>query len=224
MRQCVKTWSIDETKILTENYNAVSNVELLRLLPKKSKQAIYKKAYKMGLRKTKEIEFLNRSEAMKGNKSPNWKGGKKRTSKGYAQVLIPEHPRADSSGYVMEHIAVWEQKTGVSVPDNCCVHHLNGNKSDNRIENLCLMQFGAHTKLHNTGRKVSDKFRETMSIKARERFSDKRNHPFYKAVDMEDVLARRARGEKVSDICKAYGISKRTYYDKLKDVKDKNAQ
>ena len=49
----LKTLSNEEVDILMENYNKVSNEELSKLLPKKSPLAIYKKAYKMGLRKTK---------------------------------------------------------------------------------------------------------------------------------------------------------------------------
>lgn len=161
----MKTWTEKEISILTTNYNSVTNQVLSEMLPGKTKQAIYKKAYKLGLRKSKEMEFLNRSEAKSREKSSNWHGGVRTTKKGYRQVLIPNHPRADTSGYVMEHIVVWEKATGFSVPDGCCIHHLNGKKSDNRIENLCLMSFGAHTVLHHTGKQLSketkDKIRES---------------------------------------------------------------
>lgn len=163
----MRTWTDRETRILIENYNSVSNSELLRLIQTKSPQAIYKKAYKMGLRKIKEIERLNRSEAMRGENAPNWSGGRRRTSKGYAQILMPGHPRADSSGYVMEHIIAWEQATGVPVSAQCCIHHLNGDKLDNRIENLCLMQRGAHTVFHHAGKPLSQETRRKISEKRR---------------------------------------------------------
>jgi hypothetical protein len=151
----VKTWTREETNILVANYNKVTNTELQKLIPNKSPQGIYKKAYKMGLRKSSDIEFLNRSEVRKGEKASNWNGGVRTTQAGYRQILCPDHPRADSNGYVMEHILVWERATGVPVPKSCCVHHLNGNKTDNRIENLCLMQHTAHTVFHHTGAKRS---------------------------------------------------------------------
>lgn len=159
----MNTWTPGEVAILTENYNKVSNMNLARLLPKKTPQAIYKKAYKLGLRKNPDITFLNRSEVRRREKSANWRGGVRTTVKGYRQLLCPEHPRADSSGYVMEHIVVWENESGFSMPENCCIHHLNGNKSDNRIENLCLMLHGAHTVYHHTGAQRSQETRDKIS-------------------------------------------------------------
>lgn len=159
----MKTWTKAEIDILKENYNKVSNVELRKLLPDKSALAIYKKGYKMGFSKTKEIETLNRSIAHKGEKSKFWKGGTAITSKGYKLIKMPEHHRADKKGYVLEHILVFEKETGLQVPNDCCVHHLNGIKSDNRIENLCLMSHSAHTKLHHCGAKRTKETRQKIS-------------------------------------------------------------
>ena len=103
----MKTWTTEEIDVLIQNYNVVSNETLATLIPNKTKQGIYKKAYKLGLRKSKEIEFLNRSLSRKRERGSNWNGGVRVTKRGYRQVLSPEHSRADSSGYVMEHILVW---------------------------------------------------------------------------------------------------------------------
>ena len=159
----LKTWTHEEVETLIANYNSVSNEQLCKMIPSKTPLAIYKKAYKMGLRKTAEIEFINRSNARKGEKCPNWKGGAKITCSGYRQILRPDHPRADSNGYVMEHVWIWEQTTGVSVPANCCIHHINGDKTDNRIQNLCMMHRTAHTQLHHTGAKRSAETRKKIS-------------------------------------------------------------
>lgn len=64
---------------------------------------------------------------------------------------MPEHKRADKSGYVMEHILIFEKESGIEIPNGCCIHHLNGIKDDNRIENLCLMTHSAHTVFHHKG-------------------------------------------------------------------------
>jgi len=146
----MKTWTENEISILKENYNKVSNKELCNLLPNKTEGAIYKKAYKIGLRKSKEITFINRSIAKSGENCNFWKGGKAKTTKGYNLVKMPGHHRADSKGYVLEHILIFEKETGIKIPENCCIHHLNGIKNDNRIENLCMMTHAAHTAFHNT--------------------------------------------------------------------------
>lgn len=220
----MKSWTDEEVKILKENYNKLSNEGLIKLFPNKSFQAIYKKAYNLGLRKTPEIEFLNRSEVRKGEKNSNWKGGRKKTPNGYVQVHMPNHPRADKNGYVMEHIVVFEEVTGITVPCNCCVHHLNGIKGDNRIENLCMMEFGAHTVMHHTGHKNSAETREKISQKAKERLKDETKHPSYKQVDIQKCLKEREMGKTVSQICKENGITRRTYYNKLRKQEEVHEQ
>ena len=159
----MKTWTDEETEVLKANYNTVSNERLLELIPNKTPLAIYKKAYKMGMRKSPEVEFLNRSKAKSGERNSNWNGGRGKTTKGYRTVRLPEHHRADSNGYVLEHILVFEQATGITVPEGCCVHHLNGIKDDNRIENLCMMTHSAHTAMHHIGTKRSAETRRKIS-------------------------------------------------------------
>lgn len=216
----MRTWTLAETEILSTNYNAVSNERLAELLPYKTPLAIYKKAYKMGLRKSKDIEFLNRSLSKKGNKNPLWNGGKKRTIGGYVFVYSPDHRRADKGGYVQEHIVAFERATGISVPYGCCIHHLNGVKDDNRIENLCMMTQGAHTAMHHIGAKRSDATKARISKRAKERLADKRNHPCYKDIDIRQVQNLIDSGSTVTDACKAFGISRSTFYEKVRELKN----
>ena len=151
-----KEWGDEETELLKKVYSITTNEELKEAFPERTQLSIYKKARKLGLRRSRETEYQNRSQCRKGEKCCNWKGGKKVSAKGYVFVLQPEHHRADSNGYVMEHIVVFEKHTGIKVPENCVVHHLNGNKKDNRIENLCLMEFGAHSSYHNRKRRYEN--------------------------------------------------------------------
>lgn len=163
----MKNWTGDQVKILIENYNKLPNRELYKLFPNKTPKGIYKKAYKLGLRKAPQIEYMNRSLSRKGEICPAWKGGIAHTTRGYKLIKMPGYPRADSHGYVLEHIYVFEKESGVAVPENCCIHHINGNKEDNRIENLCLMTFVAHTKHHHVGTKRSVETRERISLAMR---------------------------------------------------------
>jgi len=77
-----------------------------------------------------------------GNKY-TWKGGKFKTTDGYCRVVLKGHPRADVRGYVFEHLLVMENYLGRPVDKNETVHHKNGVRNDNRIENLEL-RIGNH--------------------------------------------------------------------------------
>lgn len=60
------------------------------------------------------------------------------TTHGYVAVKRPEHPSANQHGYVNEHRVVMEEYLGRLLTDSENVHHRNGNRQDNRIENLEL--------------------------------------------------------------------------------------
>lgn len=51
-----------------------------------------------------------------------------------------------SLGYL--HRWVWEQKNNRKVPNGYIVHHKNGNKRDNRPQNLEIVKPGPHTHAH----------------------------------------------------------------------------
>lgn len=158
-------WTARETTLLLGSFAISDNLRLAELFPTRTLSAIHKRARKLGLHVSREIEFQNRSHARKREKGSNWKGGVRYTQKGYRQILCPSHPRADKCGYVMEHIYIWEEAHQRPVPQNCVIHHRNEVKDDNRIENLVLMTRGEHTKLHHKGairsaetrRKISEK-------------------------------------------------------------------
>lgn len=79
------------------------------------------------------------------------------TEKGYRRIFL-------NGKNIREHRLVWEKNNG-KIPEGCDVHHLNGIKTDNRIENLELIKHGEHSVKSNKNRNVSDETRKNIREK-----------------------------------------------------------
>jgi len=75
---------------------------------------------------------------IRGHNASRWKGGRYIQEDGYVMIFSPEHPRKNSSNYIYEHRLTMEQNLGRLLTLEESIHHINGNKSDNGIENLLL--------------------------------------------------------------------------------------
>ncbi len=65
-----------------------------------------------------------------------WKGGRWKDLDGYVYIYYPEHPNANNNKYIGEHRLVMEKALGRYLERWEYIHHKNGIKDDNRIENL----------------------------------------------------------------------------------------
>lgn len=79
-----------------------------------------------------------------------WKGG---LDQGYRKVFAGKgHPMANGAGYVLEHRLVMAQHLGRMLTSDEVIHHKNGIRDDNRLENLELTDHSSHARSHSLGR------------------------------------------------------------------------
>lgn len=83
-------------------------------------------------------------------------------AKGYIQVYRPDHPGAWTSGWIPEHRLVMSEALGRPLAADEVVHHRNGDRADNRPENLELW-----TRSHPDGQRVQDVLRWAKEFVAR---------------------------------------------------------
>ncbi len=91
--------------------------------------------------------------------------------RGYRVISITQDGKRKQ---VPEHRYLMEQHLGRKLQPDEVVHHLNGNPTDNRIENMQVVKFDAHTVLHHIGAKRPDRSRKHMQILANYREENKR--------------------------------------------------
>lgn len=75
---------------------------------------------------------------------------------GYRMILAKDHPFADMKGYVREHRLVMESSIGRILDPKEVVHHIDGDRSNNSIENLKLYASNAEHLSDAHGVKIPD--------------------------------------------------------------------
>mgnify|MGYP001221489433 CR=1 FL=1 len=114
---------------------------------------------------------------------------------GYIMVWKPTHKYAWKNGYVKLHRLVMEKELGRYLKPNEVVHHKDGDKLNNDINNLQIMTKAGHRAIHN----VID----------------------YKGVlhyDIEEIKELYLEGHSTRDIARILGIGKSTVGNYIKQL------
>jgi hypothetical protein len=109
---------------------------------------------KIGLLARKEAKYCSHPCYLKnrerfGENNSNWKGRRK-NPEGYIMVYSPGHPNCQPGikGYILEHRLIMSKHIKRPLTDEEIVHHINGIKDDNRVENLVVTTSPIHTSHH----------------------------------------------------------------------------
>lgn len=92
---------------------------------------------------------------------PAWKGGTKISKDGYRLIYKPGHAISRKDGYILEHRFIMSSVLNRNLESKEVVHHKNGDRLDNRPENLELYKSsGKHISDNHTNRdSVTGRFR-----------------------------------------------------------------
>lgn len=140
-------------------------------MPKKrSPETRAKIAKTLSGRKLTDEHRANIGAALRGDGNPNWRGGRGIDPvDGYVRLYMPGSPMASPNGYVREHRLVMANHLGRLLDPSELIHHVNGDRTDNRIENLQIVTAGEHMTIEHTGRKRSAETRAKMTEAQRSR-------------------------------------------------------
>ena len=87
----------------------------------------------------------------RGPNSAQWRGGRHGDGRGYIRVLLGRddffYSMANKNSLVLEHRLIMAKYLGRCLHSWEIIHHLNGVKSDNRIENLQLVDNDRHKQI-----------------------------------------------------------------------------
>lgn len=113
--------------------------------------------YRRGARTDTPLRRVNRKYGS-GELATGWLGGEHKTPDGRVLMYQKNHPcptisrRGKPGCYVFRYRLIMEAHLGRYLTSEEVVHHINGDCTDDRIENLQVTNLSEHAKTHNLGK------------------------------------------------------------------------
>lgn len=111
----------------------------------------------------------------------------------YLYCIVRNHPKANKHGYVLHHRVIVENHLGRLLNSDEEVHHINGNKHDNRVENLQVMKKGQHQRYH--ALKQGAKYVDLKCPNCGKLFSKRRGSTFLAKKGLYTCCSLKCRGQ-----------------------------
>ena len=152
---------------MERNKKMVSNISTKRKVLRGKEHPCFGTHHSEETKKKMRLAHTHCRLGMTAEKCPSWKGGILH-SQGYTFIYSPNHPfkHKHGKGYVKQSRLIMEEHLRKHDPDHpalvdingekylrkgWCVHHKNGKRDDDRIENLDVLLDSDHKSRHNKG-------------------------------------------------------------------------
>ena len=136
-------WQEWEMNLIKERFTELGGAGLKDLIPNHTQGSIMKKAYSLGL--TCDVTKQRLALGIKKHNTPK---GVVTGRNGYLYITLEDKTR------VPLHRHVLEQSIGRKLLVTEIVHHKDGNKHNNSLENLEILSRSEHAKLHYSPKKL----------------------------------------------------------------------
>ena len=101
--------------------------------------------YKEGIKEKAVATRMKNGTYYTGDKHPNWKYGYWLNRDGYKMI----QNKKDTNGVaIAEHRKIMEEELGRKLDSSEIIHHKNGDRLDNKIDNLKIVNRSTHFYLH----------------------------------------------------------------------------